>query len=169
MFLLAITWVYTLLKWDPCCFFFQVLLMKPFMEFALLHSWYLERCKKNKIMSKAYCIVYKNLFHHVLIFWIFQDNSPQKNPLDVANTAEKNSFLCKSYPGFYAYTQTYSTSSVKDLDGSYRIGVEVHYSGEVTALQSIQYFDTYFIFSKYIHSLCCRYTENTVAMLNSMR
>ena len=73
-----------------------------------------------------------------------------------------------NYSGFDAYTETRSSSSVPNRDGRYRIGVEVHYSGEVTALQSIQYFDTYF-FSKYTNSLFCKYTVNTVVMLKSMR
>jgi hypothetical protein len=66
--------------------------------------------------------------------------------------------------GFNGYTETkevnedvYSSNSVKNLDGSYWLGVEVHYTGEETALQSIKYFDTYFVFSKYINLLLYRY------------
>jgi hypothetical protein len=66
--------------------------------------------------------------------------------------------------GFNGYTETkevngavYSSSSVKILNGSYRLGVEVHYMDEVTTLHSIKYFDTYFVFSKYINLLLYRY------------
>jgi hypothetical protein len=66
--------------------------------------------------------------------------------------------------GFNGFTETkevnedvYSINSVKNLDGSYRLGVEVHYMDEVTTLRSIKYFDTYFVFSKYIDLLLYRY------------
>jgi len=138
--------------WDICAFIWWVF-------------W-----KTNKIISKAFRFLYKNMFLYVLIFWIFQDESSQeKTKLEFTNTVEVNSSLCTTYSGFDAYTETHSSSSVTNLDGRYRIGVEVHYSGEVTALQSIQYFNTSFIFSKYIHSLFCRFTVNTVVMLKSMR
>ena len=97
-------------------------------------------------------------------FLNIQNNSSQTTPLDVTNPVEVNSSLCATYAGCDAYTQTYSTSSVTNVVGSYRIGVVVHYLDEVTTLQSIQYFNTYF-FSKYIHSLFCRYTVSTVVML----
>lgn len=135
-----------------------MLLLKLFEIFALVYGGYYEWYRTNNIISKAFCFLYKKIFLYVLIFWILHDNSSQKTSLDVANTAEVNNSLCTTYPGFNAYRQTYSSSSVKGLDGSYRIGVKVHYSGEVTTLRSIQYFNTYFIFSKYIHSLFCRYT-----------
>ena len=147
-----------------------MLLMKLFEIFALLYGGYFGRCKTNKIISKAFCFLYKNLFLYVLIFWIFQDESSQeKIELKFTHTVEVNSSLCTTYPGYDAYTETYSSSSVTTFDGRHMIGVEVHYSGEVTALQSIQYFNTSFIFSKYINSLFCRYTVNTVVILKSMR
>ena len=97
------------------------------------------------------------MFLYVLIFLIFQDDSSQYR-LNFADTAEVNSSLCTTYPGLDAYTETHSSSYVTNLVGNYRIGVEVHYLGEVTALHSIQYFNTSFVFSKYINSLFCRYT-----------
>ena len=70
--------------------------------------------------------------------------------------------MCTS--GFNGYTETkevneevYSSNYVKNLDGSYRLGVEVHYTDEVATLHSIKYFDTYFVFSKYINLLLYRY------------
>ena len=69
-----------------------------------------------------------------------------------------------SLSGFNGYTETnevnedvYSSNSVKSLDRNYRLGVEVHYTDEVTTLHSIKYFDTYFVFSKYINLLLYRY------------
>jgi hypothetical protein len=68
-----------------------------------------------------------------------------------------------SLSGFNGYTETnevnedvYSSNSVKSLDRNYRLGVEVHYTDEVTTLHSIKYFDTYFVFSKYINLLLYR-------------
>ena len=80
------------------------------------------------------------------------------------NNAAENSSVCTSLSGFNGYTETnevnedvYSSNSVKGLDGSYTIGVEVHYMDEVTTLHSIKYFGTYFVFSKYIDLLLYRY------------
>jgi hypothetical protein len=77
--------------------------------------------------------------------------------------------VCTSLSGFSGYTETkevnedvYSSNSDKGLDGSYRLGVEVHYTDEVTTLHSIKYFDTYFVFSKYINLLL--YRCRTVAL-----
>ena len=71
--------------------------------------------------------------------------------------------MCTSLSGFNGYTETkevnedvYSSNYVKNLDGSYRLGVEVHYMDEATTLHSIKYFDTYFVFSKYINLLLYR-------------
>lgn len=143
--------------------------MKLFEIFALLYGGYFGRCKTNAIVLKAFCFLYKNLFLYGLIFWIFQDeSSPKQIKLEFTSTVDVNSSLCAAYPGLYAYTETLSGSSVAIEDGSYRIRVEVHYLGEVTALKSSQFFNTLFVFSKYINSLFCTYTVNTVVMLKSM-
>ena len=79
--------------------------------------------------------------------WYLEDESSQeKTKLEFTNTVEVDSSPCTD-SRFYTYTETRSSSSVTNRDGSYRIGVEVHYSDEVTTLHSIQYFDTSFIFS----------------------
>lgn len=76
------------------------------------------------------------------------------------NNAADNSSECTSFSGFNRYTDinedVYSSNDV--ITGSYRLGVEVHYTGEVTTLHSIEYFDTYFVFSKYINLLLYRYS-----------
>ena len=80
--------------------------------------------------------------------WYLQDESSQaKTKLKFINTVEVKSSPCTDDSRFYTYTETRSSSNVANPDGRYRIGVEVHYSNEVTALQSIQYFDTSFIFN----------------------
>ena len=98
--------------------------------------------------SISWTVTYGCINIPVYFTWFAVDDSSQHSTtLDFANTADVNSSLCTTYPGFDAYTETHSSSSVTNLGGSYRIGVEVHYLDEATALQSIQYFNTSFVFS----------------------
>ena len=84
--------------------------------------------------------------------WFLVDSASTRIDISGTNNAAENSSVCTS--GFNGYTETkdknedvYSSNYVKNLDGSYRLGVEVHYMDEVTTLHSIKYFDTYFVFN----------------------
>ena len=86
--------------------------------------------------------------------WFVVDSASKKIDISGTNNAVENSSVCTSLSGFNGYTETkevngevYSSNYSKNLDGSYRLGVEVHYTGEVTTLHSIKYFDTYFVFN----------------------
>ena len=86
--------------------------------------------------------------------WFVVDSAFKKIDIDIegTNNVVENSSVCRS--GFNGYTETkevneevYSSNYVKNLNGSYRLGVEVHYMDEVTTLHSIKYFVTYFVFN----------------------
>ena len=89
----------------------------------------------------------------VFFKWFVVDSASNKFDISGTHNAEENGSVCTS-SGFNEYTETkevnkdvYSSNYVQGLDGSYMLGVEVHYTGEVTALHSIKYFDTYFVFN----------------------